>query len=122
MIYDCPFLSWTYPKNVKLVKSQFKICLRYLQSDDLWYWPKKIHALKEKKIVWPADLDNHYTEILAISVDGVNFRSWEKKHPTLNKDPEFFDHKHNSCGFKYEIWDHDIPAYDCLVEGANQVW
>ena len=56
-----------------------------------------------KKIVWPADLDNHYTEILAISVDGVNFHSWEKKHPTFNKDPEFFDHKHNSCGFKYEI-------------------
>ena len=94
MIYDCPFMIahfflWTYPKNVKLVKRPFKICLRYLQSDDLWYWPKKIHTLKAKKIVWPADLDNHYTEILAISVDGVNFCSWEKKHPTLNKDPEF---------------------------------
>jgi hypothetical protein len=33
----------------------------------------------------------------------VNFAAWEVKHPTLNKDPSHFDHKHNCCGFKYEV-------------------
>lgn len=94
---------WTYPRNVKQVKRRFGICLRYLEGDELWHWPMKIAALKEKKIVWSKDLLSHETEIIAISVDAVNFRTWEKKHPTLNKDPKFYDHKHNSCGFKYEI-------------------
>ena len=95
------FFLWMYPKNIKLVKSPFKICLHYLQSDDLWYWPKKIHALKAKKIVWSADLDNHCTEILAISVDGVNFCSWEKKHQHSTRTQSFCEH--NSCEFKHEI-------------------
>jgi hypothetical protein len=55
------------------------------------------------KIVWSPDLDSHDTEIIAISVDGMNYLALEKKHPTLNKDPAFYDHKHNSCGYKYEI-------------------
>lgn len=97
------YFLWTYPKNVKLVKSRFNICLRYLEGSELWYWPTKIRALKEKKIVWTSDLDRHDTAIIPITLDGVNYRAWEKKHPTLNKDPGFFDHKHNSCGFKYEI-------------------
>jgi hypothetical protein len=33
----------------------------------------------------------------------VNFAAWEVKHPTLNKDPAHFDHKHNCCSFKYGI-------------------
>jgi hypothetical protein len=69
----------------------------------LWYWAKKIGALKDKKIIWSSELNKHDTAIIALSVDGVNYRSWEKKHPSLNKDPDFYDHKHNSCGFKYEI-------------------
>lgn len=77
--------------------------MRYLEGKELWYWPKKIRALKAEKIKWHKDLDSHYTAIMAITVDGVNYRAWEKKHPTLNKDPKFYDHKHNSCGFKYEI-------------------
>jgi hypothetical protein len=59
--------------------------------------------LKGLKIVWSPDLDSHDTEFIAISVDGMNYLAWEKKHPTLNKDPAFYDHKHNSCVYKYEI-------------------
>jgi hypothetical protein len=97
------FHLWSYPKNVNLMKTRFKICKRYLEGKELWYWPTKIGALKDKKIVWSSDLNSYDTAIIALSVDGVNYRSWEKKHPTLNKDPSFYDHKHNSCGFKYEI-------------------
>jgi hypothetical protein len=97
------FFLWAYPKNANLTKTRFKICRRYLEGNELWYWPTKIGALKATKIVWSQDLDSHNTEIIAISVDGVNYSAWEKKHPTLNKDPAFYDHKHNSCGYKYEI-------------------
>ena len=97
------YYLWMYPKNVKNLKRRFNICLRYLQGSELWYWKRKIAALIKKVVVWSPELDSDETEIMAISVDCVNFRAWEKKHPTLNKDPKFYDHKHNSCGFKYEI-------------------
>jgi hypothetical protein len=97
------FYLWSYPKNVNLMKTRFKICKRYLEGKELWYWPTKIGALKDKKIVWSCDLDSNATAIIALSVDGVNYRTWEKKHPTFNKDSGFFDHKHNSCGLKYEL-------------------
>lgn len=77
--------------------------MRYLQGRNLWYWVKKIAALKVQKIVWNSALSRHDTEIIGLTVDGVNFRAWEKKHPTLNKDPAYYDHKHHTCGFKYEI-------------------
>ena len=97
------FFLWAHPKNIKLMKSRFDICERYLQGKELWYWPKKIRALKKKKIVWSSDLQSNDTATIALTVDGVNYRAWEKKHPTLNKDPAFYDHKHHSCGYKYEI-------------------
>ena len=37
MIHDCTFLSWMYPKNINLMKMQFKICRNYLESNELWY-------------------------------------------------------------------------------------
>lgn len=97
------FCLWTYPKNIILIRSRFGICLRFLQGSELWRWPNKIGALKEKVIVWSSDLNSHDTAEIPVSVDGVNYAAWEKKHPTLNKDPTNFDHKHNCCGFKYEI-------------------
>ena len=50
------FHLWSYPKNVNLMKTRFNICMRYLEGKELWYWPKKIGALKNKKIVWSSDL------------------------------------------------------------------
>ncbi len=93
------FFLWTYPKNARLTKTRFKICMRYLEGKELWYWPKKIRALKGIKIIWSPDLDSNDTKIIALTVDGVNCAAWEKKHPTLNKDPACYDHKHNSCGW-----------------------
>ena len=99
------YFLWTYPKNVELMVSQFglRVCERYLQGNELWYWPKKIAALKESKIIWHSRLNDGNTAHMAVSVDGVNHAAWEKKHPTLNKDPAYYDHKHHCCGYKYEI-------------------
>lgn len=69
---------WTYPKNVRLIKSRFKICLRHLEGEELWLWPKKIAALKAKKVVWDRDLQSHETARIPLSVDGVNYRTWKK--------------------------------------------
>ena len=99
------YFLWTYPKNILLVVTQFgfEACERYLQGEELWCWPTKIAAMKKEKIVWHSQFDQGDTAQIPISVDGVNFAAWEVKHPTLNKDPSHFDHKHNCCGFKYEI-------------------
>ena len=72
------FFCWSYPRNVQLISSRFKICLRYLGGKELWYWPKKIAALKKKVIVWPKSLKDQKTAIISLSVDGINFKSWEK--------------------------------------------
>ena len=97
------FFIWTYPKNTKLMKSRFNICNRYLEGAELWHWPKKIAALKELKLVWPKELQSSESAIMATTTDAVNFAAWEKKHPTFNINRPYYDEKHNSCGFKYEI-------------------
>jgi hypothetical protein len=91
---------------LELVVLQFGgllFCEHYLQGNELWYWPKKIAALKESKILFNECLFQDDTAHLALSVDGVNFAAREKKHATLNKDPAYYNHKHNHCDYKYEI-------------------
>ena len=61
------FFLWMYPKNVKLVRSWFNICLHYLQGSKLWCWSKKIAALKEKKIVWSSDLYSNDMAIIPLT-------------------------------------------------------
>jgi hypothetical protein len=94
---------WTYPKNSDVLASRFKICTRYARGEPLWRWIKKIQALKAKKIRWDSRLNDPNTEIFILSVDGTDFRIWEKKHPTRNIDKKFFSKKFNHCAVKYEI-------------------
>jgi len=99
------FFLWTYPKNIVIMVTQFRllICERYLEGKELWRWPKKIAVLKSLKIVWRDRLNDGSTAHLALSVDGVNQASFEKKHPRYNKNQPYYDHKSNGCGFKHEI-------------------
>jgi hypothetical protein len=62
------FFLWTYPKNVNLMKTRFKICKWDLEGKELWHWPRKIGALKGLKIVWSPDLDSHDTTQFCIRV------------------------------------------------------
>ena len=77
------FFMWTYPKNIVIMVTHFRllVCERHLEGKELWHWPKKIAALKSFKIVWRERLMDGRTAHLAVSVDGVNQSSWEKKHP-----------------------------------------
>jgi hypothetical protein len=58
------FWLWTYPKNSNLMASWFKSCKRYLRGEPFRKWIKRIAALKAKKIVWDASLDDTNTAVL----------------------------------------------------------
>ena len=80
---------WTYPRNSRLIASMFGICERYSRGEPLWKWVQTIAAMKAKKIVWDGSLNATNTEIFVVSIDGVDFRIWEKKHPTLPVDTKW---------------------------------
>lgn len=95
---------WTYPKNAKVLNGRFSfLCLRNACGEPVWRWVSKILALRAAKIVWPESLDKDDSETFVVSVDGVDFKIWEKKHPLLNKDEKMCSHKFKSAGLKYEI-------------------
>jgi len=65
-----------------------------------WLYAKKIAALKEELIQWPADWGER---IFTVSVDGVHFRIEEPLHPTYKRDKQYFSHKFGRAGLDYEI-------------------
>jgi hypothetical protein len=80
------FFLWTYPKNAHLIVSRFRICETYSKGRHLWKWIQRIAALKALKIKWDSRLDSPDTENFVVTIDGTDFRIWEKKHPTFNQD------------------------------------
>jgi hypothetical protein len=81
---------WAYPKNAKILGSAFPVCERLVQGDNLWRWVRMIAALKAIKIVCPEEeYNNPHGRIFIISVDGTDFKVWEKKHPMLNETYSF---------------------------------
>ncbi len=94
---------WAYPKNAKMLASRFGICERYARGENLWKWIRRIAAMKEKKIVWDKTLDNPETETFCVSLDGTDFKVWEKQHPTFPIDREQYSQKFNHGALKYEI-------------------
>ena len=94
---------WTYPKNTSMTASRFGICKEYCKGESLWKWISRIALLKDKKIKWDQSLDSADTEIFTVSADGIDFRTWEKKHPLYNLDRKACSHKFKSCAAKYLI-------------------
>jgi hypothetical protein len=94
---------WTYPKNSRNISSRFKICECYCRGKSRWTWVGKIVALKAKKIVWDPRLNQPNIETFILSVDGTDFKMWEKKHPNLPRDPQQCSQKFKHGAVKYEI-------------------
>ena len=68
----------------------------------LWYYVKKIAALKHLKIVWPNDFP--HDDEWVISVDCTDCAIEEvTTHPTLSQDSELFSFKVNGAGYRYEF-------------------
>jgi hypothetical protein len=97
------FFLWTYPKNADLLASRFRIGERCSRGEPLWLWIRRIAALKGLKIKWNPRFNDPDAEIFIVTIDGTDFRTWEKKHPTLNKDRQMCSHKFNHAAVKYEI-------------------
>ena len=97
------FFLWTYPKNLRLLANRFKRCERYCRGAHLWNWVEKITCLIASTIVWKKELDDINGDIFIISVDGIDFRCWEKKHPLMNIDRRQYSKKFNHGAVKYEI-------------------
>lgn len=96
--YSLNFLR-LYPTETQR-ENKWNRCANYLR-DPGWDVVGKIAQLKRRKIYWPED--NFGTDIWAMSVDGVHFRTEEPSHPELPKDPSYFTYKHHCAGFNYEI-------------------
>ena len=95
---------WAYPKNGELLAWSFGVKLRKVQGENLWKWVQIIAVLKEQKIVWPqAEYEHPTSQKYIVSVDGIDFKCWELKHPTMPYDRRQFTQKHNHGGVKYEI-------------------
>jgi hypothetical protein len=95
---------WTYPKNSKILASRFGICEQNARGEPLWHWVWMLAKLKAKKIVWDPSLDNPNSQVYIVSVDGTDFKVWEKStRPALPIDKEQNSHKFNHGAVKYKI-------------------
>ena len=98
------YFLWTYPKNADIFASRFRVCEKYARGTNLWKWIIRIQSLKARKIVWFDELDDPEGDVVILTVDGIDFRIWEIKHPELNMDNRNCSHKHGkSCSVKYEL-------------------
>ncbi len=110
------FFLWQKPKNAATMGMIFGVCEDYAKGEHLWSWIKRIAALKEKKIKWNRQCREECKEIFAVTVDGVDFKTWEPKHPTLPMDKKYFSKKFNKSGLRYEI---AISVQDSKVVWIN---
>ena len=103
MFFAANFFLWTYPKNSSLLASRFGLCEKYARGKHLWVWIKRIDMLSKKVIKWDPRLDARDASFFAISIDGVDKQTRERKHPTLPYDTKNMSHKHHHGGSKWQI-------------------
>lgn len=108
---------WAYPKNAVILASAMGTNIRQCQGENLWKWVKALALLKALKIVWPEDEYNDPNrQIIIVSVDGVDFKCWEKSTPEFNIDKGQYSHKFHHGALKYEI---AIDTYTSRVVWIN---
>ncbi|KAL7564393.1 hypothetical protein ACA910_001540 [Epithemia clementina (nom. ined.)] len=99
----CLFFLYTYPKNAWIIGAHFVQSEQTSRGSYVWDWVAKVAALKAIKIVWSEDLNSPLSAIFAVSVDGVDMKTWEKKHPLFPVNRRTFSNKFNHGGVKYEL-------------------
>jgi hypothetical protein len=66
----------------------------------VWYFLRKLQALKADVIVWPEDWGD---DIWIVTVDGTHCWIEEPTHPDWSQDSKFYSHKYNKAGVNYEL-------------------
>ena len=97
------YFLWNYCKNAVVLGDRFDMCDDYASGSHLCLWIERIASLTKKKIKFPKGLKLKDAEIIALSVDGVDFATWERKHAKLPVDPKNKTHKYNHGGLKYQL-------------------
>lgn len=65
-------------------------------------------------IKWDERFDDPDSETFILTMDGVDFKTWEKKHPSLSMDTKMCSHKFNSCAYRYMI---AVSVYQSKIVG-----
>ena len=97
------YFLWTYPKNANTLASRFKMCVNFSKGEHLGIWVKRITALKASKIKWDPKFDEPNSGVYIMTVDGTDFRCWERKTATLNIDKSFCSVKFKHAALKYLV-------------------
>lgn len=105
---------WSRPRNIDDFASHFGEKQWKCEGKQLWNWISRISALTGKVIKWDERFDDDDTETFILTIDGVDFKAWEKKHPHLSKDPKMCSHKFVSCAYRYMI---AVSVYRSKIAG-----
>ena len=99
------YFLFNYTRNSEQLADRFRMCESYARGEHLWVWIRKIAFLEKKVIFWPRILDSPTSEVNALSVDGVDKKTFERKHKTqlLPFDRGNCSHKHAHGALKYQI-------------------
>lgn len=114
------FFLWQNPKNAFTFGSRFGVCERLARGHPIWKWITKLAALAKQVIIWSNDLDAVNTAKRILSVDGVDFRTWEQKHERYNMDTKDCSKKFNHAAAKYEIALHAYKSQVVWVSGPHR--
>jgi hypothetical protein len=107
---------WAYPKNATILAYTTGVKVWKVEGENLWHWVKVISGLKLKVIVWPGEEYNRSDRYILLTVDGVDFRTWEKSTKDSNMDPGTMSHKYKHGALKYEI---GVDAYEAKIVWIN---
>ena len=115
MFFAAIYFLWVYSKNATILATTFGIKKWRVTGQNFWDWIRVIASLKEQKIIWP---EGRYSDVNApifiISVDGTDFKTWEKKHPLYPVDKGEYSFKYNHGARRVEV---GLDVYS-----SNLVW
>lgn len=100
---------WAYPKNAVILAIATRTSETNVTGQPLWHWVKIVAGLKAKVISWPEEVYNSSTRRFLLTVDGVDFKTYEVSTEEYNVDRQTFSQKHGHGAVKYEI---GVDAYE----------
>jgi hypothetical protein len=93
-----------YPTQLEMVVT-FDRC-RETIDDWLWYYLRRLQALKDEVIVWPEEWGNPNNPFIPYhigTVDGVHCMTYERQTAKYNRDKQCCSHKFKGPGLTYEV-------------------
>ena len=98
------YFLWNYSRNKEVLATSTQSNAYSVSSAILWLWIDRIAWLEVLKIKWIPELTDPSKEILALTIDGTDFRVWEKSHPDLPLDRQQMSVKFNHGALKYLLF------------------